>query len=89
MDEFSNILEKKFQWEKLVRMKHGRHMMKFLNLKSGAFRFFVSSSRDDIHKDKKMVIKLADEEICLNRTWMLPDMKPLRVMLKDKGLRIE
>jgi hypothetical protein len=36
-----------------------------------------------------MVIKLADEEICLNRTWMLPDMKPLRDMLKDKGLRVE
>jgi len=88
MDEFSNILEKNFNG-KTGSYEAWKTYDEVLNLKSGAFRFFVSSSRDDIHKDKKMVIKLADEEICLNRTWMLPDMKPLRVMLKDKGLRIE
>ena len=88
IDEFSNILEKNFNGKK-GSYEAWKTYDEVLNLKYGAFRFFVSSSSKDIHKDKQMVIKLADEEICLNRVWMLPDMKPLRDMLKEKGLKVE
>ena len=43
---------------------------------------------DHYLKDKDMVLKLADAEICISNQWGLPNMQPFQGLMKSKGIKI-
>ena len=43
----------------------------------------------DYLKDKDLVLKLADAEICISNNWGLPNMEIFKGIMKSKGIRTE
>lgn len=56
----------------------------------GSKRYFVTALRGgDYLKEKDMVLKLADAEICISNQWGLPNMQPFIQLMKAKGIKTE
>ena len=56
----------------------------------GSKRYFVTSVRGgDYLKEKDMVLKLADAEICVSNQWGLPNMEPFIKLMKSKDIKTE
>ena len=58
------------------------------HLKKGSKRYFVTNRGGNYLKDKDMVLKLADAEICISNQWGLPNMQPFQDLMKSKGIKI-
>lgn len=59
------------------------------HLQKGSKRYFVTARGGDYLKDKDMVLKLADAEICISNQWGLPNMEPFVKLMKSRGIRTE
>lgn len=56
----------------------------------GSKRYFVTALRGgDYLREKDMVLKLADAEICISNQWGLPNMQPFIQLMKAKGIKTE
>lgn len=56
----------------------------------GSKRYFVTALRGgDYLREKDMVLKLADAEICISNQWGLPNMQPFIKLMKAKGIKTE
>ena len=58
------------------------------HLKKGSKRYFVTNRGGNYLKDKDMVLKLADAEICISNQWGLPNMQPFQDLMKSKRIKI-
>lgn len=59
------------------------------HLKKGSKRYFITDRGGDYLKDKDMVLKLADAEICISNQWGLPSMQPFQELMESKGIKIK
>lgn len=59
------------------------------HLNKGSKRYFVTNRGGNYLKDKDLVLKLADAEICISNQWGLSNMQPFLDLMKSKGIKIE
>ena len=57
--------------------------------RTGKKRYFVTKRGGDYLKDKDLVLKLADAEICISNQWGLPNMEIFKEIMNSKGIRTE
>ncbi len=60
-----------------------------LHMKKGSKRYFVTKRGGNYLKDKDMVLKLSDAEICISNQWGIDNMKGFIDLMKSKNIRTE